>query len=400
MNTAADFQMLVDAFGALGALSVAAVLIRRPVRSTVQTVLMLVFGLAGLFYACRALAVGTGIAGFGLTSLALACTLPLGALIMAEILLRRHAPLLLKLIVGGGAALGLLAALLVGAGMEEAFSLALYIPIALGLVLGLIMFRDRTGLAPMENAALDSYARALLLTGVLVLTDFGLFGDVGLSALGMLGLAYAAAAGASAPRRWIDAAKELALAGATALLLGGALLRLRAPETLLEAGGVVGVTMSALLALSVLLRLRSGGGDQQRRAFDQALVAADASDLKRFLATASTAAPLQGLVLVEGDDLAAYRQDRLIEVFGEEKVAVLARLERGVGEAGREGREQMIDLLNLHAATHALIILEAPLKIALIGLAGAASPEEDERSLALFQKLAALVAKQNAGDAA
>jgi len=400
MTTPGDFQMLVDGFGALGALSVAGVLIQRQARSLVQTVLMLVFGLAGLFYACRSLAVATGLGGFGMASLALACTLPLGALILAEILLRRHAPLPLKIVIGGGAALGLLAALLVGAGMEEAFSLAFYVPMALGLVLGLVLLRDRGGLAPMENATLDSYARALLLTGVLVLTDFGLFGDVGLSALGMLGLAYAAAAGAAAPRRWIDTVKELALAGAIALLLGGALLRLRAPETLLEAGGVVGVTVSALLALSVLLRLRSGGDDQKRRLFDQALVEADVSDLKGFLATASRAAPLQGLVLIEGDDLLAYEPDQLLATFEGEAVVVLSRLERGGQATELEGREQMIDLLHRHAATHAVLILDSPLKIALVGLAGSALPEEDERSLALFQKLAALVATRDAGGAA
>ncbi|MDQ8028735.1 MAG: hypothetical protein REJ23_08400 [Brevundimonas sp.] len=400
MTTAADFQLLVDGFGALGALSVAAVLIRRPARSPVQTVLMLVFGLAGLFYACRSLAVATGVGGFGLASLALACTLPLGALVLAEILLRRHAPLPLKIVIGGGAVLGLLAALLVGAGMEEAFSLAFYVPMALALVLGLILLRDRRTLAPMENATLDSYGRALMLTGVLVLTDFGLFGEVGLSALGMLGLAYAAASGASAPRRWIDAVKELALAGATALLLGGALLRLRAPETLLEAGGVVGVTASALLALSVLLRLRSGGGDQKRRLFDQALVEADVSDLKAFLATASKAAPLQGLVLAEAADLAAYTPERLREAFDPDRLAVLARLERPGDETTREGREQMVDLLHRHAATHAVLIVEQPLKIALVGLGGSTLPEDDERSLALFQKMAALVAKRDAGDAA
>jgi len=400
MTTAADFQMLVDGFGALGALSVAAVLVRRPARSTVQTVLMLVFGLAGVFYACRSLAVATGMGGFGLASLALACTLPLGALVLAEILLRRHAPLPLKAVVAGGAVLGLLAALLVGAGMEQAFSLAVYVPAALSLVLALVLFRDRKTLAPMENATLDSYARALLLAGLLVLTDFGLFGEVGLSALGMLGLAYAAAGGAAGPQRWIDTVKELALAGATALLLGAALLRLRTPETLLEAGGVVGVTVSALLTLSVLLRLRSGGGEQKRRRFDLALVEADVSDLKGFLASASRAAPLQGLVLAEGDDLAAYSPARLLEAFGTDRLAVLARLERDSDEATREGREQMIDLLHRHAATHAMLILERPLKIALVGLAGSALPEDDERSLALFRTLAAVVAKSEAGDAA
>lgn len=399
MTTAADFQMLVDGFGALGALAVAAVLIRRPVRSTVQTVLMLVFGLAGSFYACRALAAATGMGGFGLASLTLASILPLGALVLAEILMRRHAPLPLKIIIGGGAGLGLLAAMLIGSGMEEAFSLAFYVPMGLGLVLAFILFRDRSALAPMENASLESYGRALLLTGVLVLTDFGLFGDVGLSALGMLGLAYAAA-GASGARRWVDAVKELALAGAIALLLSGALLRLRAPETLLEAGGVVGVTVSALLALSVLLRLRSGGGDEKRRTFDQALVDADVSSLRAFLATVSNVAPLQGLVLAEGDDLVAYSSDRLLEAFGQDTTAVLAPLERDSGEAGREGREQMIDLLHRHAASHAVLISVQPLRIALVALAGSALQEEDERSLDLFQKLAALIAKRDAGAAA
>lgn len=400
MTAAADFQMLVDGFGALGALSVAAVLIRRPVRSPMQTVMMLVFGLAGIFYACRSLAVATGIGGFGLASLTLASVLPLGALALAEILMRRHAPAPLKIVIGGGALLGLLAALLIGAGMEEAFSLAVYVPTALGLVLALILFRDRETLAPMENAALDSYARALLVTGMLVLTDFGLFGDVGLSALGMLGLAYAAAAGASGPRRWVDAMKELALAGALSLVLSGALLRLRAPGTLLEAGGVVGVTVSALLALSVLLRLRSGGGDETRRAFEQALVEADVSDLGKFLATASKAAPLQGLVLAEGGDLTGYSPQRLREAFGVEKTAVLARLERRMTGATAEGREQMIDLMRRHAATHAVLVSEQPLRIAMVGLAGSALPEEDERSLALFQRLASLVAGRDAGAAA
>ena len=65
-----------------------------------------------------------------------------------------------------------------------------------------------------------------------------------------------------------------------------------------------------------------------------------------------------------------------------------------------EGREQMIDLMRRHAATHAVLICEQPLMIALAGLAGSALPEEDERSLALFQKLAALVAGRDAGASA
>ncbi|RZJ17231.1 MAG: hypothetical protein EON91_10125 [Brevundimonas sp.] len=387
-----DIQMLVDGFGALGALAIAVVLAGRGGRTTVQNVLMLVFGLAGLFYACRALARATGIEGFGLASLILACALPLGALLLAENLLRRHAPLPVKLVIAGGTVVGLVAAVLAGSGMERAFNLALYVPIALGLVLGLILFRDRASLAPMENAALDSYGRALLATGLLALTDFGLGSPFGLSALGMLGLAYAAAAGASAPRRWIDALKELALAAATAALLACALLRLRPPGSLIEAGGVLAVTVSALLALSVLLRLQSGGGDQQRRLFEETLATADTTDLGRFIDTASRAAPLQGLVLAEGADLSAYDPALLRAAFGDGTVTDLARLDSAGSE---DAREQLRDLLRRHASTHAILIGAAPLQIALIALGGSTRAEEDERAMALFQRMAALVAERH-----
>ena len=398
--TAADIQMLVDGFGALGALAVALVLAGRKGRTTVQNVLMLVFGLAGLFYACRALAKATGVEGFGLTSLILACALPLGALLLAENLLRRHAPLPIKLVVAGGTVLGVIAAVLAGSGLERAFSLALYVPLALALVLGLILFRDRASLAPMENAALDSYGRALMATGLLALTDFGLGSPVGLSALGMLGLAYAAAAGASAPRRWIDVLKELALAGATSLLLAGALLSLRPPVSSLETGGVIAVIVSALLALSVLLRLQSGGGDQQRRLFELTLATADTSDLARFIDTASRVAPLQGLVLAEGEDLTAYDPRLLRAAFSDNVVADLTRLNHAPSEAERDGREQLRDLLRRHASTHAILISAVPLRIALIALGGSTRAEEDERAMALFQKMAALVAVRHAGDPA
>lgn len=392
MTTADVTQMLIDGFGALGALAVAVVLVSRKGRTTVQNVLMLVFGLAGLFYACRALARATGIEGFGLASLVLACALPLGALLLAENLLRRHAPLPIKLVIAGGTVVGLVAALLAGSGMERAFNLALYVPIALALVLGLILLRDRATLAPMENAALDSYGRALLATGLLALTDFGLGSPFGLSALGMLGLAYAAAAGASAPRRWIDALKELALAATTAVLLAGALLRLRPPDSVLEAGGVLAVTVSALLALSVLLRLQSGGGDQQRRLFEETLATADTGDLVRFIDTASRAAPLQGLVLAEGSDLSAYDPALLRAAFGDETVTDLVRLDHA---RSQDAREQLRDLLRRHASTHAILIGAAPLRIALIALGGATRTEEDERAMALFQRMAALVAERH-----
>ncbi|MNN37575.1 hypothetical protein D3C81_1515300 [compost metagenome] len=161
---------------------------------------------------------------------------------------------------------------------------------------------------------------------------------------------------------------------------------------------MLAVIVSALLALSVLLRLQSGGGDQQRRLFEQTLATADTDDLGRFIDTASRAAPLQGLVLAEGADLSAYDPALLRVAFADDVVMDLTRLGHAPSEAERDGHEQLHDLLRRHASTHAVLISVAPLRIALIALGGATRADEDERAMALFQKMAALVAARPAGD--
>lgn len=398
LSLAETTRMLVDGFGAIGALSVALVLWRRRRRSTVQNVLLLVFGLSGLFYLCRALSMATGVGAFGAMTLVLACALPTAALILAEILLRRHSPLWMKIVIGGGTILGILAALLAGSGIERAFNLAIYVPCALLLVLGLIVFRRRDSLSPMENSTLNAYARALLATGLLALTDFRIGLPVGLSALGLLGLAYAAAAGANAPKGWLDTIKELSLTFATAILLAGALMLLNRPQSWLEAGSVLAVTVAALLALSVLLRLRSGGNDQQRRLFDHTLANADTASLGAFIADASRVAPLEGLILAQGNDLTDYDPALLPTAFEGRPVVHLSSLwaEHPLADA----REQLRDLLLRHNSTHAILISDQPLRIGLVALGGSALLDEDERAMALFQKTAALLAAHSTGEVA
>lgn len=398
LSLADTTRMLVDGFGAIGAMAVALVLWRRQRRSTVQNVLLLVFGLSGLFYLCRSLTIATGVGAFGAMTLVLACALPTAALLLAEILLRRHAPLWMKITIGGGTILGILAALLAGSGIQRAFSLAIYVPCALLIVLGLIVFRRRDSLSPMENSTLNAYARALLATGLLALTDFRIGSPIGLSALGILGLAYAAAAGANAPKGWLDTIKELSLTFLTAILLAGALLWLNRPQSWLEAGSVLAVIVAALLALSVLLRLRSGGNDQQRRLFDQALVAADTTSLNTFIADASRVAPLEGLVLAQDKDLSDYDTALLIAAFEGKPVIHLSSL--WAAHPLADAREQLRDLLLRHNSTHAILIGQSPLRIGLVALGGSALLDEDERAMALFQKTATLLAARTAGDIA
>jgi len=395
LSVADTTRMLVDGFGAIGALSVAGVLSQRARRSTVQNLLLVVFGLSGLFYLCRFLALATGIEAFGALTLVLACALPTAALLLSEILLRRHAPLWIKIVIGGGTVVGILAAVLTGSQIGQGYSLVYYVPLALLLVLGLILFRRRDSLSPMENSTLNAYGRALLATGLLALTDFRIGSPIGLSALGMLGLAYAAAAGANAPKGWLDTIKDLSLAFVTAILLTGALLWLNIPEGGMPAISVLAVTVAAILTLSVLLRLRSGGNDQQRRLFDQTLVDADTSSLSAFIAEVSRVAPLEGLVLTQGHDLSDYDSDLLTNAFEGRPVIHLSSL--WAGQTLADAREQLRDLLLRHNSTHAILIGQHPLRIGLVALGGSALLDEDERAMALFQKIARQLADKTTG---
>ena len=105
---------------------------------------------------------------------ALAASLPLFALVLAEGLLRRHAPTWLKLALALGSALFAITALARPEATAESFAYLLgsFVSLAFLCVAILLASRDRTSLAPAENDAISALFAALLVTLPLAATDF------------------------------------------------------------------------------------------------------------------------------------------------------------------------------------------------------------------------------------
>ncbi|HEY8615480.1 hypothetical protein [Phenylobacterium sp.] len=363
-------QALVDGFAALALLAYA--LRVGPGRSPVRARLRFVFLLAGLFYAVRALWYATLQPHYETASLMIAGVLPLGALVLAEALLRRHAPKLLKLAVLVGAGVATVAPLLPG-GDWRGLALMAYVVGAFAAIWLLVLTRDRRSLAAAENATLDAISGALLAVALLAATDFGDLAPVGLSGLGALALAYAAAGARPAGMA--------AVLGVALLLAAG--LAAGAPDL-----PRLAICLSALGALAVLLRLQAGGREDRRQTLLRTLASASDAGLAAFVADAARHPALADLALLEGDALGEYDAEALRRAFARFPVVAAARLP----DLDADAREQLLDLMTRHAATHAALVSAAPLRLALIAT-GATRAGDDEAELLVFQRLAARAAR-------
>ncbi len=369
-------QALVDGFAGLALLAYA--LRVGPGRSPVRARLRFVFLLAGLFYGVRALWYAAGEPLYEGLSLIIAGVLPLGALVLAEALLRRHAPRLLKIAILAGALTGV-AAVFLPAAEWRGVALMAYVVGAFTAILLLVVFRERTSLAATENVALDALSGGLLALALLSVTDFGDLAPIGLSGLGALALVYAAAGA-----RWSGIAATLGV-GLVFATGASAALGLAGWPDHLRMGAVA---LAALATLAVLLRLQAGGREDRRQTLLRTLAAADDGSLSSFIAAASRHSALADLSLAEGDALAPYDPDALARAFHRSPVLNAARLP----DMDRDAREQIQDLLACNAASHAALVSSVPLRVALLAV-GATRIGDDDAELLVFQRLAAHAAR-------
>ena len=105
---------------------------------------------------------------------ALAAAMPLAALIVAEGLMRRHAPAWMKRVFLAGAVLFATLALLRPASLNSltVISLGSFVAGGLGAVALLLALRDRRQLAPAENAAISALGLGLVVALPFVASDF------------------------------------------------------------------------------------------------------------------------------------------------------------------------------------------------------------------------------------
>lgn len=159
-----------------------------------------------LFLAARGLFWLSGFPAFFAVSFLSVCFVPLGILLAVEGLLRRHAPLALKLFAALGAVLCLLATIVLPRAPGSLYSVLLASFQILGLLLpfGWAFLRDRGQLSRRENRRVDSLLTLTLIGVPFIATDFSDLlppFPVQLGAVAILLFAYAAVHTARYPRQ-------------------------------------------------------------------------------------------------------------------------------------------------------------------------------------------------------
>jgi hypothetical protein len=350
------------------------------------------FAVLGAFFAARAISGALDSPALILLTLLIACVNPLPALLLAEGILRRHAPIALKAFVTLG---GLVTAidLIVDNGRipSSTWVLGTFVCVSLAAVTALLVFRDRSSLSRQENAGLDALAVPGVVVTLLTVTDFLAQRPVGLSGVGVAMVAFVLGANPSSSRETRGVLADLALmaifAAVAALVFAGAL----GLHTAFEQIRLGAALFAFLLATTALLRLRQAGVDGTAAGFARALTLADTSSLETFLDALADQPVLAGLRIADGAQLAEYNPETLGAALSTHPVWTPAMLHDGETTMTR-ALEELGDLMARNEATHAVMISREPLVIALLTLPGSGQFELVETNLALFGKLAAIAA--------
>ena len=389
MTTIADSFVSLAAFA--GILLLLVVLRRRDrsgaVRSPTTWRFLLALGIVAALLLARVLDWTTSLPLFGRLSTLAAGLVPLGALLVMEGLMRRHAPLALKVVVALGSLVFVVAAFAPpswrdATAFDETWALFAYQFAVFALVALTVLWRDRAALSAAENAALDRIALSLALILPVLVTDYrGIvdlpvrLGGVAILFLVWLAVTLGSARSASAPFGFaIHLASALLAAFALAAMFGLGLAGfVQAAAVMLSA------TMVAVVAADALApRRRAEPAD-----LVEMLARADTRDVERFLASLARHPAVADARILRADDLLALDVEALHPLF--DAMPVQRR--------GAVANEQLDWLLKREGATHVFRVRRDPVMLVALALAGIATSEEQEAELALVQRMAEAVAR-------
>lgn len=319
---------------------------------------------------------------------ALAAALPLFALILAEGLMRRHAPPLMKRIFLIGSFGVMAAALLRPSFLGMEFTVALGVLVAGGLaaVALLLFLRKRATLSPSENAAISALGLALLVALPFVAGDFlyaAGYAPWRAGGIALLVFVYATARLTATGVGGAAVIADLALAVFGAGVAFMTLVALVGPPDLVTGGAWLLVILALVLVILIVQALRERDAAAGRQELVAALAEAPAGPFDEFIESIFASPALQRASVLEGASLADFDADRLRAAFATDAVLSLAeaRLMGGVGEP-------LVALMETQEATHVVRVGDAPLRLLVVNMPGLSSGPDIATQLTLLHKLA------------
>jgi hypothetical protein len=393
-----ETQALLDGFAAAGLAAYVSTLLVRRAGGPLTPRLVLLFGVMSLFYGVRSMAVRTGWPVFEVATFAVISLAPLAALLLAEGLLRRHAPRWLKIAIFGASAVGLGFALLTTSHVAFGSRIALAVTILLSLisVLVLLWTRNRESLSRAENGAVRRLAIGLAVVIPLIATDFAdlVASPIGFSPIAALVIVLLALSNGISDGRdvWIDAVVIVA----TTLALTCGLIEQLDVATFDDRARLFALVGAVLITMTLIVRIQPFGAISRRASLRQRLASADTRSLDAFLGDLTEEPMLKDIAVLTGPGLAEYDHKRMVGTLERQPLWSAAALEAQDGIVGEGEREPLLDLLATRGATHVGLLSRSPLRIGLVRLPDLLRNTEAEIDLALAFRMARLTAERSA----
>ena len=394
MTSGVVADSIVNMCGAIG-LSVAMVaLYRRDSKSPLTTRLLLALGVVALLFLVRGAAWWTGSAWLDRVSMIPAALIPLGALIVTEGILRRHAPRAVKIaVVVGGIGLGLGGALgMQGFSTLYSLSLSLFQLAGFAICTWLLATRDRTTLMASENRSIGRLAVGALVVIPFIVTDFQVLTPdipVRLGALGALLVVTAVviAGGGAETRRQGFLLTALRLVSAA--LLGAAAALISPDVDLAQIMRFCAITVSGVLTIGLMVDELRAFFESQVPGVLNSVAASPARTRDQLIDELAHHPIFESARRFRESELAAYDPSLLHGFLSTRRV--LRRAEAPWGLTSSDPAvERAVSLMAANSATHLIILSHDPVDVIVLAVPVISADPATETALALVRRLLAL----------
>jgi len=394
MTSGVIADSIVNLCGAIGLTVAMVTLHRRDARSPLTRRLLLALGVIAMLFFVRGAAWWSGNALLDRISLIPAALIPLGALIVTEGILRRHAPRQVKIvIVLGGIGLGLGGAL----GLER-FATLYFVLLSLFQLAGfatcglLLATRDRTALMASENRSIGRLAVGALIVIPFIATDFQVLAPdipVRLGALGALLVVTAIliAGGGAETRR--QALLMTALRLSSSALLGAAAAFVSPDVDGAQIMRFGAIAISGVLTIGLMVDALRAYFESQVPGVLNSVAASPARTRDQLIAELARHPIFESARRYRENELAAYDPPMLRDFLSTRRV--LRRAEAPWGLTSSDPAvERAVSLMAANSATHLIILSHDPIDVIVLAVPVISADPATETALALVRRLLAL----------
>jgi len=385
----------INLFGAAGA-GIVAVGIQSasphsPIAIRIRGALWLV---AALFFTrCIAWSSGAG-ALVTLTQL-IGATMPIAGLVVAEGLMRRHAPGTVKVAVSCCTLAAFLVLLAPGLPVQWSGVISLLaLTVGFVLVAATLVLRDRQTLNPGENATIDRTLFAMVILLPAIATDFPSVlseAPARLGALGTLVFLFLAFAPSGSSLRISERALSLLVFFGIGFVFSTGYILSAGSQDAGQLTRAASVGLSGLIVAALLFEVI--GARAERRKSSPPML--QATTLQEFLSGLEGHEAIGDLTRLGEAQLAPLAHPRFIHLFADNPVLSISAAPWGVGHDD-PGAERALSLLKTYDATHVLRLSIRPLELVVFQIPPSAVDARLESEIKVAQRIGQLLFRQAA----